>query len=161
MSQIPDYYKILNVSRTATYEDVRQAYKKESLKQDSGIFDPIQQFTHPFLHCRTHPDRLVNVSPAERRKATERFQVNIIYALNIIIESVYRPSQMHTMSSLTQNVEGNTTYCMRAALTRPQIQMPPQASSPTCLVAHTPTPLGHGRTLTMYFPTFLTRCAVS
>jgi len=54
MSQIPDYYKILQVPKAATYEAVRQAYKKESLK--------------------THPDRLVNVSPTERRRATERFQ---------------------------------------------------------------------------------------
>jgi len=54
MSQIPDYYKILSVPRTATHEEVRQAYKKESLK--------------------THPDRLANASPLERRKATERFQ---------------------------------------------------------------------------------------
>ncbi|KAF7311139.1 J domain-containing protein [Mycena chlorophos] len=50
-----DYYGILNVSKTATTEEIRTAYKKESL--------------------RTHPDRLVNATPSERKKATERFQV--------------------------------------------------------------------------------------
>nr|GAT57454.1 predicted protein [Mycena chlorophos] len=50
-----DYYGILNVPKTATTEEIRTAYKKESL--------------------RTHPDRLVNATPSERKKATERFQV--------------------------------------------------------------------------------------
>ncbi|KDR85131.1 hypothetical protein GALMADRAFT_218213 [Galerina marginata CBS 339.88] len=54
MSQFPDYYRILNLNKSATHEEVRQAYRKESLK--------------------THPDRLVNASPTEIRQATERFQ---------------------------------------------------------------------------------------
>ncbi|KIK06856.1 hypothetical protein K443DRAFT_129441 [Laccaria amethystina LaAM-08-1] len=54
MSQFPDYYKLLNIPRTATQDEVRQAYKKESL--------------------RTHPDRLANASATERNRATERFQ---------------------------------------------------------------------------------------
>lgn len=33
MSQFPDYYKLLNISRTATQDEVRQSYRKESLKQ--------------------------------------------------------------------------------------------------------------------------------
>ena len=33
MSQFPDYYKLLNISRTATQDEVRQGYRKESLKQ--------------------------------------------------------------------------------------------------------------------------------
>lgn len=32
MSQFPDYYKLLNIPRTATQDEVRQAYKKESLR---------------------------------------------------------------------------------------------------------------------------------
>ncbi|EKM83768.1 hypothetical protein AGABI1DRAFT_81503 [Agaricus bisporus var. burnettii JB137-S8] len=54
MSQFPDYYQLLGISQTATQEEVRHAYRKESLK--------------------THPDRIVNASPSEKRAATERFQ---------------------------------------------------------------------------------------
>lgn len=32
MSQFPDYYKLLNISKSATQEEVRQAYRKESLR---------------------------------------------------------------------------------------------------------------------------------
>jgi len=54
MSSIPDYYKLLNITKSATPDQIRQAYRKESLK--------------------THPDRLANASPAEIKQATERFQ---------------------------------------------------------------------------------------
>lgn len=54
MSSFPDYYKLLNIPKTASQEEVRQAYRKESL--------------------RTHPDRLANATDAEKRKATEQFQ---------------------------------------------------------------------------------------
>ncbi|KAJ3899996.1 DnaJ domain-containing protein [Lentinula edodes] len=54
MSQFPDYYAILGITQSASQDDVRTAYKKESL--------------------RTHPDRLVNASPAQKKLATERFQ---------------------------------------------------------------------------------------
>ncbi|KIP12575.1 hypothetical protein PHLGIDRAFT_27358 [Phlebiopsis gigantea 11061_1 CR5-6] len=53
-STLPDYYVLLNAPRTATADEIRTAYRKESL--------------------RTHPDRLVNASQEEKRKATERFQ---------------------------------------------------------------------------------------
>lgn len=32
MSSFPDYYALLNVPITATTDEIRQAYKKESLK---------------------------------------------------------------------------------------------------------------------------------
>lgn len=32
MSQFPDYYKLLGIPQTATQEEIRQAYRKESLK---------------------------------------------------------------------------------------------------------------------------------
>ncbi|KAI0318486.1 DnaJ domain-containing protein [Amylostereum chailletii] len=54
MSSFPDYYSILQVPKSASQEDIRQAYRKESL--------------------RTHPDRLVNASPEEKKHATESFQ---------------------------------------------------------------------------------------
>ncbi|KAI0094627.1 DnaJ domain-containing protein [Irpex rosettiformis] len=53
-STFPDYYAFLHISQTATTEEIRTAYKKESL--------------------RTHPDRLTNATPEEKRAATERFQ---------------------------------------------------------------------------------------
>ena len=32
MASFPDYYNVLNISKGASTEDIRQAYKKESLK---------------------------------------------------------------------------------------------------------------------------------
>jgi len=53
-SKFPEYYVLLNIPRTASTDDVRTAYKRESL--------------------RTHPDRLQKATPAEKKAATERFQ---------------------------------------------------------------------------------------
>jgi len=55
MSNFVDYYKLLGVSTSASPENIRQAYKRESL--------------------RTHPDRLPkNASSADRQRATAAFQ---------------------------------------------------------------------------------------
>jgi len=69
MSSFPDYYALLNVQKTATTEEVRQAYRKESL--------------------RTHPDRLSNATPSERQAATERFQA-VADAYYVLSDSVRR-----------------------------------------------------------------------
>ncbi|KAJ3760406.1 DnaJ domain-containing protein [Lentinula raphanica] len=49
-----NYYAILGITQNASQEEIRTGYKKESLK--------------------THPDRLVNATPAEKKRATEKFQ---------------------------------------------------------------------------------------
>ena len=77
MASFPDYYDILHVSKDASTEDIRQAYKKESLKLvcvtplNSG-FGPTYSSPSP----RTHPDRLSNASTEQRQAATEKFQVS-------------------------------------------------------------------------------------
>ncbi|KAG8836530.1 hypothetical protein FRB91_010615 [Serendipita sp. 411] len=53
-SKFPAYYEILGIDKTASLDDIRQAYKKMSLK--------------------THPDRIPNATPEEKRAATARFQ---------------------------------------------------------------------------------------
>lgn len=50
----PDYYHTLGVSSSASAEEIRQAYKRESL--------------------RSHPDRFPNSTAEERQRHTARFQ---------------------------------------------------------------------------------------
>lgn len=45
MAQFPDYYKLLNIPKTATSDDIRQAYKRESLKCPS-LPPVLQPHTH-------------------------------------------------------------------------------------------------------------------
>ncbi|SPO35804.1 related to DNAJ-like protein homolog [Pseudozyma flocculosa] len=51
---LPDYYRTLGVSPTASAAEVKEAYKRASL--------------------RTHPDRFPNATPQERQRYTQRFQ---------------------------------------------------------------------------------------
>jgi len=51
---IPQYYDLLGISPSATSEDIRTAYKKESLK--------------------SHPDRQPNATREEKKKLTGKFQ---------------------------------------------------------------------------------------
>ncbi|KAG9314487.1 DnaJ-domain-containing protein [Chiua virens] len=54
MSAFPDYYSILGIPRSSSLEEIKQAYRKESL--------------------RTHPDRLTKATDNEKKAATEKFQ---------------------------------------------------------------------------------------
>lgn len=51
---VPDYYATLGVGSTASPEEIRGAYKRESL--------------------RSHPDRFPNATASERQRHTARFQ---------------------------------------------------------------------------------------
>ena len=114
MSSFPDYYTILGVQKTATSDEVRQAYKKESLKYFQYLYLGIG-----FLMCcgfRTHPDRLVKPTDAERKAATEKFQVishKIYLVVPLSLHSLDRQSQMHTSSFLILSGGDNTILCTR------------------------------------------------
>ncbi|SPO46735.1 uncharacterized protein PSANT_04421 [Moesziomyces antarcticus] len=51
---LPDYYRTLGVEARATASEIKEAYKRRSLK--------------------THPDRFPNATPAERQRYTQKFQ---------------------------------------------------------------------------------------
>jgi len=74
MASFPDYYGILNVPKGASTEDIRQAYRRESLK---SVYDSLYRGFALIYHSpRTHPDRLFNASVEEKKVATEKFQVS-------------------------------------------------------------------------------------
>ncbi|KAF8587259.1 DnaJ-domain-containing protein [Ramaria rubella] len=53
-TRFPNYYELLSIPPSANQDEIRQAYKRESL--------------------RTHPDRLANATQEEKQRATETFQ---------------------------------------------------------------------------------------
>jgi preprotein translocase subunit Sec63 len=74
MASFPDYYDILKVPKDASSDDIRQAYRRESLKSVYTSLYRGLSLIHYLL--RTHPDRLFNASIEEKKVATERFQVS-------------------------------------------------------------------------------------
>jgi curved DNA-binding protein CbpA len=74
MSTFPDYYALLNCSKTATQDEIRQAYKRESLRLSFLSLLHVKRNASSPQFLRTHPDRIVNGSPTELKNATERFQ---------------------------------------------------------------------------------------
>ena len=76
MSSFPDYYALLNISKNASSDEIRTAYKKESLKCVAICFQFLVADNLKVMVCRTHPDRLTQATPAEKKKATEKFQVS-------------------------------------------------------------------------------------
>jgi len=74
MASFPDYYDILNVPKDASTEDIRQAYRRESLK---SVYNSLYRVL-ALIYCspRTHPDRLFNASAEEKKVATAKFQVS-------------------------------------------------------------------------------------
>ncbi|KAG8219923.1 DnaJ domain-containing protein [Butyriboletus roseoflavus] len=69
MSAFPDYYSILGIQKSASPEEIRQAYRRESL--------------------RTHPDRLTKATHAEKKAATEKFQA-VADAYYVLSDSIRR-----------------------------------------------------------------------
>lgn len=51
---LPDYYRTLGISPSASSAEIKEAYKRRSLK--------------------THPDRFPNATPTERQRYTQKFQ---------------------------------------------------------------------------------------
>ncbi|KAF8527935.1 DnaJ domain-containing protein [Hysterangium stoloniferum] len=88
----PDYYDLLSISPTATQEEIRQAYRRESL--------------------RTHPDRLPDATPEQKRRATEKFQA--------VADAYY------VLSDPTRRKEYDLLYASR---TKKDTSAEPEASS--------------------------------
>ncbi|KAJ9102481.1 hypothetical protein QFC21_002881 [Naganishia friedmannii] len=75
----PQYYKLLNIPNKATQDQIRQAYKKESLK--------------------THPDRLPGgATPAQKKAATEKFQA-VADAYYVLSDATRRKEYDHLYGS--------------------------------------------------------------
>ncbi|KAJ7359916.1 DnaJ domain-containing protein [Mycena albidolilacea] len=113
MARFPDYYKVLNIEKSATQDEIRAAYKKEAL--------------------RTHPDRTANASAAEKQKATEKFQA-VGEAYYVLSDSTRRREYDagdradYSRSSRTSAAEAETPHAddifadVFAELLRPEIE---------------------------------------
>ncbi|KAF8446098.1 DnaJ domain-containing protein [Boletus edulis BED1] len=81
MSAFPDYYSILGIQKSASSEEIKQAYRKESL--------------------RTHPDRLTKATNAEKKSATEKFQA-VADAYYVLSDPIRRKEYDSLYSSKSQ-----------------------------------------------------------
>ncbi|KAH7883716.1 DnaJ domain-containing protein [Phlebopus sp. FC_14] len=86
MSSFPDYYIILGVAQNASADEIRQAYRKESL--------------------RTHPDRLTKATDVERKAATEQFQA-VADAYYVLSDPVRRREYDSLYSSQSYSNKSN------------------------------------------------------
>jgi preprotein translocase subunit Sec63 len=64
-STFPEYYALLSVEKNANTEEIRQAYKRESLRYSLKHAPPLVKALTSTP--RTHPDRLPNASPVEKK----------------------------------------------------------------------------------------------
>lgn len=142
MASFPDYYDILNLPKDASTEDIRQAYRKESLR---SVYSSLYRVLALIYYSpRTHPDRFFDASAEEKKVATAKFQVSSPFPVGspsqIFMMIHPRPSQTRTMCSLTLNAAATMTSYPRADLPPrgPATQMPQPTFSPrlpVCSVA--------------------------
>jgi len=80
--------QLLGIPKSATQDEIRQVSTRlfllvqDTNKLLAGLQERITEvrshnslFSSVYRSPRTHPDRLVNVTPVEKQKATEKFQV--------------------------------------------------------------------------------------
>lgn len=88
---LPDYYRTLGVSSTASAAEIKEAYKRRSLK--------------------THPDRFPNATPAERQRYTQKFQT-LADAYYVLSETDRRREydQLRNSRPSTDSFYSNASY---------------------------------------------------
>ncbi|GAC99158.1 hypothetical protein PHSY_006757 [Pseudozyma hubeiensis SY62] len=88
---LPDYYRTLGVSATSSSAEIKEAYKRRSLK--------------------THPDRFPNATPAERQRYTQKFQT-LADAYYVLSDTDRRREydQLRRSRPSTDSFYSNATY---------------------------------------------------
>jgi len=88
MPSFPLYYQVLSIQPNATTQEIRDAYRKESLK--------------------THPDRFPNASVEEKKAATARFQT-VADAYYVLSDPPRRREYDALLASQSRSYTGSTT----------------------------------------------------